>query len=90
MIREKLPKLDLNITNKCNYRCTHCAFDSGCFEMPELSLQEEKKILVDTKELGGRRIDITGGEPTLRRDYKEIISAGKTLRLHQIVTGLSL
>jgi len=91
MIREKLPKLDLNITNKCNYRCTHCAFDSGCFEMPELSLQEEKKILVDTKELGGRRIDITGGEPTLRRDYKEIISAGKTLDYKiELVTNASL
>lgn len=73
-----LPKLDLNVTNRCNFRCIHCAFDSGLIKMPELSLNELEKILRETKELGGRKIDITGGEPTLRKDLFEIIKLAKS------------
>ena len=49
----RLPKLDLNITNRCNYRCKHCAFDSGVIDMKELTVPKLTKILKDTKELGG-------------------------------------
>ena len=63
--KRKLPKLDLNITNRCNFRCKHCAFDSGIIKMPELSLGELEKILKETKQIGGKRVDITGGEPLL-------------------------
>ncbi|MFC1753831.1 radical SAM protein [Thermoproteota archaeon] len=79
MNRNLLPKLDLNITNRCNYRCTHCAFDSGLCNMPEMSLGELENILKDTKDLGGRRIDITGGEALVRKDVPEIIKIGKDL-----------
>ncbi|MCK5025696.1 MAG: radical SAM protein, partial [Nanoarchaeota archaeon] len=71
-LHRKLPKLDLNITNRCNFRCVHCAFDSGIEHMSELSVKEIKKILTDTKELGGERIDLTGGEPTVREDLADI------------------
>ncbi len=80
MKNQKLPKLDLNITNRCNFRCTHCAFDSGVIQMPELTLGELEKILKETRELGGERFDITGGEPLLREDIEEIIEIGKSLR----------
>lgn len=78
-MKERLPKLDLNVTNRCNFRCAHCAFDSGIAKMPELSLEEIATILKDTKELGGERFDITGGEPLLREDIEKIISIGKSL-----------
>lgn len=88
---ERLPKLDLNVTNRCNYRCVHCAFDSGVTEMSELSLDELGKILRDTKDLGGERIDITGGEPTIREDVEEIIRLGKGLDYKiELVTNGSL
>jgi MoaA/NifB/PqqE/SkfB family radical SAM enzyme len=87
----KLPKLDLNITNKCNFRCTHCAFDSGVKQMPELSLGELEKILRDTKEIGGERFDITGGEPLVRDDVEDIIRIGKGLGYKiELVTNGSL
>lgn len=75
---KKLPKLDLNVTNRCNFRCVHCAFDSGDVEMPELSVSQLEKILRETKELGGERIDITGGEALVREDIDEIIKLGKS------------
>jgi MoaA/NifB/PqqE/SkfB family radical SAM enzyme len=87
-----VPKLDLNITNRCNFRCKHCAFDSGIVEMNELSLSELEKILRDTKECGGKRIDITGGEPLVRDDVDEIIALGKRLeyKIELVTNGLLL
>ncbi|MBM3233702.1 radical SAM protein [Candidatus Pacearchaeota archaeon] len=86
-----LPKLDLNVTNRCNFRCVHCAFDSGIVSMGELTLGELEKILSDTRKLGGRRIDITGGEPLLRGDVEDIISIAKKLGYKvELVTNASL
>lgn len=79
MKNRKLPKLDLNITNRCNFRCAHCAFDSGVIQMSELTLGELEKILKETRELGGERFDITGGEPLVRDDVEDIIRIGKGL-----------
>jgi radical SAM protein with 4Fe4S-binding SPASM domain len=91
MEKEILPKLDLNVTNKCNFRCKHCAFDSGIIKMKELSLKKIKKILKDTKKFGGRRFDITGGEPLVRKDIDKIIIFGKKLGYKiELVTNASL
>ncbi len=75
----KLPKLDLNITNRCNLHCKHCAFDSGTIEMKEMSLDKLTGVLYQTKELGGEKIEITGGEPTLRGDYLAVLQIAKSL-----------
>lgn len=91
MENRTLPKLDLNITNRCNFRCTHCAFDSGVINLPELTLSELKKILRETKEIGGKRFDITGGEPLVRKDVEKIIQIGKKLGYKiELVTNGSL
>jgi len=59
--------------------------------MTELSVKEIKKILEETKELGGEKIDITGGEPTLRQDLNEIIKIAKSLDYKvELVTNGSL
>jgi len=88
---KKLPKLDLNITNRCNFHCVHCAFDSGCRKIKEFSLEKIREILEQTKELGGKRIDITGGEPLVRKDIVEIIKIGKSLDYKiELVTNGSL
>jgi len=88
---KNLPKLDLNITNRCNYRCVHCAFDSGKKRTRELSLEQIARVLRETKELGGERIDITGGEPLVRKDVDEIIRIGKDTGYRvELVTNGSL
>lgn len=88
---KSLPKLDLNITNRCNFRCVHCAFDSGIKKMKEFSAKELERILKETKELGGERIDITGGEPLVRKDLDKIIKIGKKLGYRiELVTNGSL
>jgi len=59
--------------------------------MNELSLEEIEKILIETKELGGRKIDITGGEPLIREDVEEIMKLGKKLGYKiELVTNSAL
>ncbi|MGV8151027.1 MAG: radical SAM/SPASM domain-containing protein [Candidatus Woesearchaeota archaeon] len=85
-----LPKLDLNITNRCNFECKHCAFNSGQESIHEMKTSQVIKILQDTKELGGKKIDITGGEPTLRDDIKMILSEAVKLDYKiELVTNAS-
>lgn len=79
MENRKLTELDFNVTDRCNFRCIHCGIDAGTSNMPEPSLTELEKILKDTKELGGEKFEITGGEPLLRKDIEEIIKIGKNL-----------
>lgn len=64
------------ITNRCNARCKHCFID---FDHPdifkgELTLEEIRKL---TKSFGKSllNVDITGGEPFLRRDIFEIVES---------------
>lgn len=86
-----LPKLDFNITNRCNFRCIHCCFKSGETMLDEFSVSKTKEVLSDFKRLGGQRIDITGGEPLLREDVQKIIKIGKGLGLKiELVTNGSL
>ena len=84
-----LPKLELNVTNDCNLRCVHCCFKSGekCFE--EMSLKQIEQLLADFVTLGGTRIDVTGGEPFMRRDILEIIemAIGKFKLRTELVTN---
>lgn len=62
------------VTNKCNARCKHCFIDFNdpkTFE-DELTLVEIEKI---SKEVGDSlyNINLTGGEPFLRKDLFEIM-----------------
>lgn len=86
-----LPKLDLNITNKCNFHCIHCCFDSGKEMDHEMTFLQIVKVLDDFAKLGGERIDVTGGEPLTRKDVFEIIKHAKGLDLKvELVTNASL
>lgn len=68
-----LPKLDFNVTNRCNLRCIHCCFQSGERKMAEFSCKKIEDTLRAFKELGGWRIDVTGGEPKMRNDLDRIL-----------------
>lgn len=69
--------LRLSITDVCNFRCTYCLPDgykpSGRHEF--LSLSEIQRISRAFAELGTEKVRITGGEPTMRKDFTDIIAA---------------
>lgn len=90
-VKKIFPKIDLNVTNNCNFRCIHCCFTSGELQMDEFPSKEIEKILRLFKTLGGWRIDITGGEPLMRKDIDEIVKIAKQLELKtELVTNGAL
>jgi cyclic pyranopterin phosphate synthase len=70
--------LRVSLTDHCNFKCTYCSPAEQ--ETPEglLTLPELTRLFRLFAGLGMRRIRLTGGEPTLRRDLVEIVAAAAT------------
>jgi cyclic pyranopterin phosphate synthase len=66
----------LSVTDRCNYRCTYCLPDGGIDHVDRediLSFEEIVAIVGCFAALGVRRLRITGGEPTVRRDLVGLV-----------------
>lgn len=66
-------RLHLHLTNKCNMCCPHCYVCSNKAYDDELSTEEVKELCRNFREIGGTVVSLTGGEPTTRSDFLEII-----------------
>ncbi len=68
--------LRLSITDVCNFRCTYCLPDGyrPHGHQSFLSLPEIRRVSRAFAELGTEKIRLTGGEPTMRRDFCDIIA----------------
>ena len=60
------------LTMECNMRCKHCG--SGCAEKQEgeLNTDEALRLCDELKTLEIQSVSLSGGEPTLRRDWPAI------------------
>jgi len=74
----------INLNNRCHSRCRYCSFWSTPTE--ELATPEWRRVIADLAGLGTRRLSLSGGEPTLRRDLAEIVRAAVD---HGIATELN-
>jgi len=68
--------LRLSVTEVCNFRCTYCLPNgykkTGATDF--LSPIEAERLARAFSELGLRKIRLTGGEPSVRKDLTEIIA----------------
>lgn len=70
-----LRNLFLELTLRCNENCIHCGSRCNDVVSEELSLNQYKDILESVKkdfDISKIMLDITGGEPLLRRDFFDI------------------
>jgi cyclic pyranopterin phosphate synthase len=68
--------LRVSLTDRCNYRCLYCMPDEGVEVSPKselLSADEVVHLVGLFVQHGVRRVRITGGEPTVRRDLIELV-----------------
>ena len=68
----KLKEATFFVTNKCNFKCKHC-FNPKDTTKPEMTLEQIQAI---TKSLPNfTRLQLSGGEPFMRKDLREICEA---------------
>jgi cyclic pyranopterin phosphate synthase len=70
--------LRLSLTEACNFRCGYCLPDGyrkpASPENP-LAVSEIVNLVAAFASMGLRKVRLTGGEPTLRRDFTDIVLA---------------
>jgi cyclic pyranopterin phosphate synthase len=68
------PYLRLSITDVCNFRCSYCLPDGyqKCGKHNFLRQDEIARLVDAFAALGVHKIRITGGEPTVRKDFTQI------------------
>lgn len=67
--------LRLSVTDVCNFRCTYC-LPEGYQGKPDeayLSPIELERTVRGFAQMGTQKVRLTGGEPSLRKDLKEVI-----------------
>jgi radical SAM protein with 4Fe4S-binding SPASM domain len=69
----KIREVDLNITNRCNLGCIHCAFSSSAGDRDELDFDVICRFIEDVSVYGLEDVHLTGGEPTLYRRLPELM-----------------
>ncbi|WP_428820333.1 GTP 3',8-cyclase MoaA [Microbulbifer sp. MCCC 1A16149] len=71
--------LRLSVTDVCNFRCDYCLPDGyqASHQQPELTVAEASTVMRAFAQLGTRKVRLSGGEPSLRKDLPELILAAR-------------
>jgi len=69
--------LRLSLTDRCNFRCSYCSPAAPERHEDPLTRPEVARLARIFGGLGIRRVRLTGGEPTLRRDLLEVVGEVK-------------
>ena len=71
------PYIRLSITDVCNFKCGYCLPNGYQIDKSDnrkfLNLEEIRRLAKVFSKLGVRKIRLTGGEPTVRKDFFEIV-----------------
>jgi cyclic pyranopterin phosphate synthase len=73
--RRRIDYLRVSVTDRCNYRCTYCIPEDGVDHVARadvLTFEEIAALVRCFVHLGVRRVRLTGGEPTVRRDLCDL------------------
>ncbi len=84
MLQYKLQDAVVEVTHKCNLSCLHCG--SGCNETTErgneLSTDEWIDFIEQFHDIGAQRVFFSGGEPTLKPGFCELLRTAYDCGLH--------
>jgi len=72
--QRRISYLRLSITDLCNFKCQYCLPDGyQCDDKPSfMNVDEIRRVTTAFAELGVWKVRITGGEPTVRKDFQQI------------------
>ena len=73
----KFPYIRMSITEVCNFKCGYCLPNGYQVDKSDnrkfLNIDEIRRLAKGFSELGVQKIRLTGGEPTVRKDFYEIV-----------------
>jgi GTP 3',8-cyclase len=75
-LQRRVDYLRVSVTDRCNYRCTYCLPEDGISHVDRDDILRFEEIVALVRcfvELGVRRVRLTGGEPTVRRDLVQLV-----------------
>jgi GTP 3',8-cyclase len=76
-LARRITYLRVSVTDRCNYRCHYCMPEEGVELVPRedvLTFEEIERVVRALLPLGVRRVRVTGGEPTVRKDLVELVA----------------
>ena len=68
----------IEVADRCNEACVHCYQVQG--QKGEMSTDELRRVMDELSELGVIFLTISGGEPTLRKDFLELVEHARKRR----------
>jgi GTP 3',8-cyclase len=79
-------KLRVSLVEACNFRCFYCMPDQPKFApfSALLSAGEIIETCAELNRLGISQVRLTGGEPTLRRDFRDVVQGLSALPLEKL------
>lgn len=85
-----LKNVFLHVTKACNLSCKYCYFSARKPLPDEMATDEFAPLWPEIVALGPRKVIFTGGEPLLRRDLFELLTALRDVDpLHRVVRCLN-
>ena len=87
----KITTANISLTNQCNFNCKHCSVNAGEKQKDELNFAELEDLFFELKEIGINNIELSGGEPMLRKELFKIVKYAKERGFYvKILTNGSL
>jgi MoaA/NifB/PqqE/SkfB family radical SAM enzyme len=75
-------KVIMNVTYKCNNRCTFCA--TGTRTQFDGDFHRQRELLVKYRRLGVRLLDFDGGEPTLNPNLLKLVQFARRIGYERV------
>jgi MoaA/NifB/PqqE/SkfB family radical SAM enzyme len=88
-----LRSIELAVTWICNLKCEFCYAEDLMYSQkrpPDIPIATVKKLIEDAKKLGLIHVNITGGEPMVRKDVFDLIDAIPRDIVVSVVTNSTL
>ncbi len=80
----RFPYIRLSITDVCNFKCGYCLPNGYKIDKSDnrtfINTDEIGRLAKALSQLGVSKIRLTGGEPTVRKDFFEIVKILKKIQ----------
>ncbi|MFJ4220041.1 radical SAM protein [Curtobacterium luteum] len=77
----RLRRVEIEVSTRCNFSCAYCFSESSPSQKDQMSTSDIIETARAAADMGVDMIDLTGGELTIHRDWKAIITEIRRLGL---------